>query len=100
MKALSQEEHMPPKNQITIYDVAKVTGVSITTVSRVLNASGKVNDVTRRRIMEAIDTLGFVPKAEARARALRAAGRIGVLSPFFYSTLLCAATARHICCPF
>jgi LacI family transcriptional regulator len=74
---------MPPKNPITIYDVAKVSGVSITTVSRVLNASGKVNDVTRRRIMEAIDSLGFVPKAEARARALRTAGRIGVLSPFF-----------------
>jgi LacI family transcriptional regulator len=33
--------------------------------------------------VDAIDALGFVPKAEARARALRAAGRIGVLTPFF-----------------
>jgi len=74
---------MPPKSSPTIYDVAKSAGVSITTVSRVLNASDKVNEATRKRIVDAIDALGFVPKAEARARALRAAGRIGVLTPFF-----------------
>ena len=33
--------------------------------------------------MDAIDHLGFVPKAEARARAMRNTGRIGVLTPFF-----------------
>jgi LacI family transcriptional regulator len=74
---------MPPKPSPTIYDVAKSAGVSIATVSRVLNASDKVNEATRQRIVDAIDELGFVPKAEARARALRAAGRIGVLTPFF-----------------
>ena len=67
----------------TIYDVAETAGVSITTVSRMLNAPDKVNAETRSRIMQAIDTLGFVPKAEARARALRQTGRIGVITPFF-----------------
>jgi LacI family transcriptional regulator len=33
--------------------------------------------------MSAIDQLGFVPKAEARARAMKSTGRIGVLTPFF-----------------
>jgi DNA-binding LacI/PurR family transcriptional regulator len=74
---------MPPKKASTIYDVAKQAGVSITTVSRMLNAPGKVNGETRERILAAIDALGFVPKAEARARALRSTGRIGVISPFF-----------------
>ena len=74
---------MPPKKASTIYDVAKQAGVSITTVSRMLNAPGKVNGETRERILAAIDALGFVPKAEARARALRGTGRIGVISPFF-----------------
>ena len=74
---------MSPKALPTIYDVAEAAGVSITTVSRVLNASEKVNDATRQRVAQAIDELGFVPKAEARARALRSVGRIGVLSPFF-----------------
>jgi LacI family transcriptional regulator len=74
---------MPPQKVSTIYDVAKQAGVSITTVSRMLNAPDKVNGETRERIMAAIDALGFVPKAEARARALRGTGRIGVISPFF-----------------
>ncbi len=74
---------MPTKKASTIYDVAKQAGVSITTVSRMLNAPNKVNGETRERILAAIDGLGFVPKAEARARALRGTGRIGVISPFF-----------------
>ena len=67
----------------TIYDVAKRAGVSITTVSRILNTPDKVNSKTREKVLVAIDALGFVPKAEARARALQHIGRIGVISPFF-----------------
>lgn len=72
-----------PKKQPTIYDVAKRAGVSITTVSRILNTPEKVNTATRERVLKAIDKLSFVPKAEARARALRKSGRIGVITPFF-----------------
>lgn len=67
----------------TIYDVAKAAGVSISTVSRVINASPNVSDATRDRVQEAIDQLIFVPKAEARARAMKDFARIGVLTPFF-----------------
>jgi len=75
---------MSPANKLpTIYDVAKLAGVSISTISRVMNAPNKVNKTTRAKVFEAIDELGFVPKAEARARALRRSGRIGVLTPFF-----------------
>ncbi len=75
---------MPPKKKNpTIYDVAELSGVSISTISRALNALDTVNSETRLRVFDAIDKLGFVPKAEARARALRQTGRIGVLTPFF-----------------
>jgi len=57
----------PAKKSPTIYDVAKLSDVSISTISRVLNAPEKVNPETHQRVMEAIDRLGFVPKAEARA---------------------------------
>jgi len=67
----------------TIYDVAKEAGVSIATVSRVLNVPHRVNDQTRQRVLQAIDLLKFVPKAEASARARRNTYRIGVLAPFF-----------------
>ena len=71
------------KKSPTIYDVAKHAGVSITTVSRMLNAPNKVNSETREMVIASIDTLGFVPKADARARAMQKNGRIGVITPFF-----------------
>jgi LacI family transcriptional regulator len=74
---------MPVLKKPTIYDVAKHAGVSITTVSRILNTPDRVNSKTRERVLAAIDKLSFVPKAEARARAMQHTGRIGVISPFF-----------------
>lgn len=74
---------MIKKEAATIYDVAAHAEVSIATVSRVLNAPERVNVVTRARVLATIDALGFVPRAEASARARKGAGRIGVLAPFF-----------------
>lgn len=75
---------MPSRNHPpTIYDVAKATRLSISTISRVLNSPDKVSDATREKVLKVIDELGFVPKAEARARSLKSAGRIGVVTPFF-----------------
>ncbi len=71
------------KKAPTIFDVAKLSGVSISTVSRVINTPEKVNLETRQKVYKAVDDLGFVPQAEARARALRFKGRIGVITPFF-----------------
>jgi len=67
----------------TIYDVAKHAGVSITTVSRMMNDPNKVNPETRKRVLASIDALDFVPKTEARVRAMQRNGRIGVITPFF-----------------
>lgn len=68
---------------VTIYDVAKRAGVSIATVSRVLNSPDRVVEETRTLVLTAIDELGFVPKFEARTRARKQIGRIGVLTPHF-----------------
>ncbi len=70
-------------NDTTIRDVAREAGVSIATVSRVMNDPEQVNIVTRARVIETIDRLKFVPRNEARGRARRDEGRIGVLAPFF-----------------
>ena len=73
----------------TIYDVATRAGVSIATVSRVLNAPQSVNSMTRARVQTVIDDLGFIPKAEATARARRRHRQVGVLVPFFtYSSFV------------
>ena len=70
-------------SNVTIYDVAEKADVSIATVSRVLNSPHRVNEGTRQRVLETIDALGYVPKAEATARARRSDRRIGILAPFF-----------------
>jgi DNA-binding LacI/PurR family transcriptional regulator len=69
----------------TIYDVARSSGVSISTVSRVVNAPQLVNEATRRKVLDAVTRLGFVPKAEASVRARKNVGNVGVLLPFFTS---------------
>ncbi len=66
----------------TIYEVAETAHVSIATVSRVLNNPQKVSAKTRQAVLSAIDKIGFVPRAEARARAIKENRRIGVIAPF------------------
>jgi DNA-binding LacI/PurR family transcriptional regulator len=66
----------------TIYDVAKSANVSISTVSRLFNSPHQVSEATRKRVLQAIEELKFVPKAEASARARKRFGRIGILTPF------------------
>lgn len=66
----------------TIYDVASLAGVSITTVSRVLNSPGQVAAASRKKVVDAMKELNFVPKADAIARARKDFKRIGVLTPF------------------
>lgn len=67
----------------TIYDVARLAGVSSATVSRVLNGPDKVGEDKRRKVLAAIQELNFVPKADAVANARKVYRKIGVIAPFF-----------------
>ena len=51
---------------MNIYDISRHAGVSIATVSRVLNNSPHVSEETRRKVMKVIDGCGYVPNAFAR----------------------------------
>ena len=56
-----------PRGPLTIYDVASRAGVSIASVSRVLNGQGTPRANTRERVLRAVEELGFVPDGAARA---------------------------------
>jgi DNA-binding LacI/PurR family transcriptional regulator len=71
-----------PVEHPTIDDVTPRAGVSISTVSHTLNRPQRVHSATRQRVLEAIDDLGYVPKASAMAHARKAVGRVGVIAPF------------------
>ncbi|MEV6167816.1 LacI family DNA-binding transcriptional regulator [Streptomyces sp. NPDC051954] len=67
---------------MTIYQVAKTAGVSISTVSLALNHPDRVSVSTREEIIRVAGELGYRPGATASARARRRTGRIAVLAPF------------------
>jgi LacI family transcriptional regulator len=63
----------------TIYDVARVAGVSIASVSRVLNGRRNPRPETRDRVLQAVTDLGFVPDGAARALSARLKEVVGVV---------------------
>ncbi|MCT4543412.1 MAG: LacI family transcriptional regulator [Vallitalea sp.] len=66
---------------ITIRDIAMRANVSSTTVSRVLNNSGYVKDTTKKKILNAIKELNYVPNAVARSLSINKTNIIGVMVP-------------------
>lgn len=68
-------------NSIKLSDVAARARVSTATVSRILNSPDKVSEANTRRVRKAINELGYVPDAAARALASRRSRVIGALIP-------------------
>ena len=62
-----------------IYDVAKLAGVSHQTVSRVINKAEYIKDDTRTKVQSAMEELGYVPNAAARALVTSKSKIVGIL---------------------
>lgn len=67
----------------TIRDVAKIAGVGLGTVSRVINGSPQVSEATRRRVLQVIEELNYVPNPTARRLSTGKTLTIVVIVPFF-----------------
>ncbi|MDD3213230.1 MAG: LacI family DNA-binding transcriptional regulator [Eubacteriales bacterium] len=66
---------------MNIYDISEKAGVSIATVSRVLNGSNRVSPKTRERVLKVMEQQGYVPNAFARGLGLKSMKTIGLLCP-------------------
>ena len=64
---------------VTIKDVARSCGLSISTVSKVFNGYPDISEVTRRQVMEAAHEIGYRPNALARALKTNRSYNLGVL---------------------
>ena len=71
---------MPP----TIYEVSKLAGVSLATVSRVMNNSGNVSPHTRKKVEDAMKELGYRPNSNAQSLASNRSNSVGVIVPVLY----------------
>ena len=66
---------------VTIYDIASDTGVSIATVSRVLRGEASVSEATRRKVLDAIDRRNYRPSSIARGLSSRTTHSLGIVLP-------------------
>ena len=65
----------------TIYQVSELAGVSLATVSRVINNTGRVSDKTKAKVIDAMNTLGYRPNAMAQSLASNRSNSVGVMVP-------------------
>lgn len=69
------------KERVTIYEVAKAAGVSLATVSRVINNHPNVTERTRKQVEDAVNRLGYKPSALAQGLATNRSTNIGIVLP-------------------
>lgn len=66
---------------MNIYDIAELAGVSIATVSRVVNDSPKVSEKTKEKVKEVMEKHGYTPNVFARGLGLDTMHTIGIVCP-------------------
>ena len=76
-----------PVRRYTIKDIAEQSGVSLSTVSLVLNANPRISESTRTRVNETIARLGYQPNRMARALAWKNTRTLAVMLPQLRHTL-------------
>lgn len=65
----------------TLKDVAAATGLTVSTVSRVLNNRGYISEITRKKVYDAMKTLNYQPNEVARSLSKQRSNTIGVIVP-------------------
>lgn len=83
---------IPTRKNATIKDVAHSAGVSLATVSRVINHANNVSAELQQRVWEVVETLGYNPNAAARSLIKQKTGCIGIVvhnlhDPFFHELI-------------
>jgi LacI family transcriptional regulator len=66
---------------VSMKNVSELSGVSIATVSRVINSNGRFSKATRERVLAVIRELGYMPNSNARALRTNRTSNIGVIVP-------------------
>ncbi len=77
------------KQEANIYEIAREAGVSIATVSRVINHTSTVSEKSTRRVLDAIQKLNYVPNSAARSLSTATSTTIGVVVPDIEDPFFC-----------
>ena len=91
--ASPDEPKVPARGAPTIRDVARLAEVSIGTVSKALNDSGRLQRQTREKVLRAVTKLGYVVNQQARSLAGGRSQVVGLLVPLLLAVSRCSAWA-------
>ncbi len=83
---MCMDQKEPEKQTVTIKDIARIAGVSHSTVSRSLNDSPLISDKTKNRIKRIASELNFAFNASAQSLSTRKTGTIGIIYPELFDT--------------
>jgi len=75
------------KRNVTLRDVSKVAGLSLITISRALREPDSVKPETRKKIMQTIEEIGYVPNLTARSLVSQRSNMVGLVVPILTSSL-------------
>ena len=78
---------------MNIYDIAKLAGVSIATVSRVVNDSPKVSERTKAKVRAIMEEQNYTPNVFARGLGLNSMNTVGIVCPDVSDTYMACAVA-------
>lgn len=72
---------MKSQKNLTIYDIAEKTNLSIATISRVINKKGRYSAATEARVLKAMEDLGYSPSASAQSLASQQTHTLALMLP-------------------
>ena len=81
------------RKRMNIYDIAELAGVSIATVSRVVNGSPRVSEKTKRRVLSVMEENNYTPNVFARGLGLDSMQTIGIICPDVSDVYMASAVA-------
>ncbi|MBL4933289.1 LacI family DNA-binding transcriptional regulator [Clostridium paridis] len=78
---------------ITIYDIAKISGYSVSTVSRALNNQPRISKETRDKILEIVSKYDYIPNSKAVSLSIGKSFNLGIIVPYsssnsYYDTII------------
>ncbi|MET3848556.1 LacI family DNA-binding transcriptional regulator [Paenibacillus sp. OAE614] len=79
----------------TIYDIAREAGVSIATVSKVINQTGRISDKTRKHVQDVMKRIDYQPSVVASALTKKRTYSLGLLIPDIANPFFSRAGPQH-----
>ncbi len=74
-------QHMDEKNNISMTDISRMAGVSVATVSRIINQNGRYSEETERRVRALIEKYHYTPNMTAKGLKTKRSNFVGILVP-------------------